>query len=49
MLTLSTRDIKDNELWGFDRYFSKLADLPPNILSDIKKNWIENAKMRTIS
>ena len=44
-----SRDSKDNELWEFKGYFSKIADLPPNILSEIKKNWIENAKMRTIS
>ena len=29
------RDSKDNELWGFSRYFSKIADLPPNTLSEI--------------
>ena len=43
------RDSKDNELWEFKGYFSKIADLPPNILSEFKKNWIEKAKMRTIS
>ena len=33
---IDSRDSKDNELWGFNRYFLKIADLPPNILSEIK-------------
>ena len=42
------RDSKDNELWEFNRYFSKIADLPPKILSEIKKIGSKR-KIRTIS
>ena len=41
MCIVETRDSKDNELWEFNRYFSKIADLPPKILSQIRKNQIE--------
>ena len=41
---IKTRDSKDNELWEFKGYFSKIADLPPNILSEVRKNWIEKQK-----
>ena len=40
------RDSEDNELWGFDRYFSKIADLPPNILSEIR--WKSRSKSKSI-
>ena len=40
------RDSKDNELWGFNRYFSKLADLPPNILSKIR--WKSRSKSKSV-
>ena len=38
---IQARDSKDNELWEFNRYFSKIADLPPKILSEISKNRIK--------
>ena len=28
---ISIRDSKDNELWEFNHYISKIADLPPKI------------------
>ena len=40
------RDSKDNELWGFNRYFLKIADLPPNILSEIK--WKSRSKSKSV-
>ena len=47
MVKLSNgRDSKDNELWGFNRYFSKIADLPPNILSEIR--WKSRSKRKSV-
>ena len=45
-LLVKNRDSKDNELWGFDRYFLKIADLPPNILSEIK--WKSRSKSKSV-
>ena len=42
----NSRDSKDNELWGFNRYFSKIADLPPNILSEIR--WKSRSKRKFV-
>ena len=47
MVKLSNgRDSKDNELWGFNCYFLKIADLPPNILSEIE--WENRSKRKSV-
>ena len=33
-------------MWGFNRYFLKIADLPPNILSEIK--WKSRSKSKSV-